>query len=114
MNFKRLLHTEFGKICISIVLGLGLATMFRKVCKDKDCIVFNGPVIREVDTKTFKHDGSCFQYTIESTACDKTKQIISISNNEKENKDAAKPFLMDSLQPVPSVPEEKKGFLGFW
>ena len=31
MNFKRLLHTDFGQTIISILLGLGLATLFRKV-----------------------------------------------------------------------------------
>ena len=35
MNFKRLINTALGKIIISIMLGLGLATLFRKVCKDR-------------------------------------------------------------------------------
>ena len=33
MNFKRLLHSKFGQIIISILLGLGLATLFRKFVK---------------------------------------------------------------------------------
>jgi hypothetical protein len=73
MNFKRLLYTDFGKICISIILGLGLASLFRKVCKDKNCIVFNGPIISEVNNKVFKHDDDCYQYEIETTHCDSTK-----------------------------------------
>ena len=40
MNLKRLLYSSLGKIIISIMLGLGLATMFSKVCKDKNCITF--------------------------------------------------------------------------
>ena len=39
MNVKRLIHSGFGKIIIPVLLGLGLATMFRRVCKDKNCIV---------------------------------------------------------------------------
>ena len=45
MNFKRLINTSLGKIIISIMLGLGLATLFRKVCKDKNCITFKGPIL---------------------------------------------------------------------
>jgi len=55
MNFKRLLYTPIGKILISIVLGIGLATLFRKVCNDKNCIVYNVPVIQDIDNKVYKH-----------------------------------------------------------
>lgn len=85
MNFKRLLHTDAGRIFISIILGLGLATLFRKVCKDKNCIVFNGPVISEIDGKVFKHQGNCYQYTAETAACDSTKQIIDTSHSKLES-----------------------------
>ncbi len=84
MNFKRLLHTDAGRIFISIVLGLGLATLFRKVCKDKNCIIFNGPVIDEIDGKVFKHQGVCYQYTAETVACDSTKRIIDTSHSKSD------------------------------
>ena len=35
MNLKRILYTDFGQKLLSIVLGLGLATLFRKVCKGR-------------------------------------------------------------------------------
>ena len=55
MNLRRLLESELGKNIISILLGLGLATLFRKVCHDKNCIRFNGPIISDIEDKTFKH-----------------------------------------------------------
>ena len=78
MNFKRLLTTPTGQILISIMLGLGLATLFRKLCTDKNCIVFNGPVISETDI--YKHDDKCLQYTMESTSCDTQKKMIDIEH----------------------------------
>ena len=66
MNFKRLLNEPLGRILISILLGLGLATLFRKVCKDKNCIVFNGPVISEFDGKIYKHGDKCYKYSVVS------------------------------------------------
>ena len=44
MNFKRLLSTEMGRFFISVLLGLGLATLFRQVCTGDKCLTFNGPV----------------------------------------------------------------------
>ena len=36
---KDLLKNETGRLIISILLGLGLAAIFRRVCKDKKCII---------------------------------------------------------------------------
>ena len=48
MNIKRLLYGDVSKIFISVLLGLGLATLFRKVCKDRDCIIFRAPHLNKI------------------------------------------------------------------
>jgi hypothetical protein len=79
MNIKYLLNDPIGKIFISIILGLGLATMFRTVCKEKNCIRFHGPVISEIDGKIYKHGDKCFQYKVESSgSCDTNKRVLDI------------------------------------
>ena len=94
MNFKRLLDTWLGRFFISVLMGLGLATLFRKVCKDKNCIEFNGPVISDINDKIFKHDDKCYKYTIESAKCDKTKRIIDIKPNVPLDEQAKNVFGM--------------------
>jgi hypothetical protein len=79
MHLKRLLNTSLGKFFISVLLGLGLATLFRKACNDKNCLQFNGPVISEIDGKIYQHGEKCFQYTSTPTQCDGKKQIIDMS-----------------------------------
>ena len=83
MNIQRLLNSTIGKIVLSIVLGFGLATLFRKVCTDRNCIVFHGPVISETDI--YKHDEKCQQYKMESTTCDRSKKIIDIEQRTDIN-----------------------------
>jgi hypothetical protein len=82
MNFKRLLDTPTGHIFISILLGLGLATLFKKTCADDKCLVFNGPVIEDIKDKTFKHGEKCYKYTSEPGKCDSTKRIIDVSGHD--------------------------------
>ena len=36
-SIQNILYTEQGQIIISIVLGLGLATIFRNYCDGKNC-----------------------------------------------------------------------------
>ena len=76
MNVKRLIHSGFGKIIIPVLLGLGLATMFRRVCKDKSCIVFKAPGIKDIEGKTFSHNGKCYQYKHKSESCVDSKKTV--------------------------------------
>jgi hypothetical protein len=78
MNLKRLVTTPLGKIIVSILLGIGLASLFRKVCNDKNCIVFKGPVIGDIKDKTFQYGEKCYKYTTVPSKCDSTKKIIDV------------------------------------
>lgn len=80
IKFERLLYSETGRILISVILALGFASLFHRVCKDKDCINFHGPVISEIDGKIFEHDDKCYQYETRATSCENaTKQILDFS-----------------------------------
>lgn len=72
MNIKRFLNTETGKVLISIILGLGLSTIFRKICKDKNCMEFYGVPTERIAEKTFQYDDKCFQYEPKSVRCNPT------------------------------------------
>ena len=78
MDLKRLLNTPIGIFLISVLLGLGLATIFYKACDGKHCINFNGPMIDEIDGKTYKFGEECYKYTFQSAPSDSTKNIIEL------------------------------------
>ena len=84
MNIKRLFTTPVGRLLMSILLGLGLATLFRKSCNDKNCIVFNGPIIGDIDGKIYKHGDECFKYTSGTVKCDSTKKIVDIAEAKEK------------------------------
>ena len=84
MNIKRLIHTPMGQIMLSMILGLGLASMFRHVCHGKNCITFNGPVISEIDGKIYKFGETCYQYRTKHVKCDAKKRVINIKDITKD------------------------------
>jgi len=101
MNFKRLLYSPIGVTMISILLGLGLATLFRKVCTEKNCIKFSGPVIKDVEGKVFKYDDKCYKYELQPAKCDSSKKVIEIASvQEKESEPVS--LTPASLQPSTS------------
>jgi len=78
MNLKRLLNTPMGVFFISLILGLGLAALFYKACDGKNCIRFNGPLISEIDGKTYKFGEECYKYSLHAAKCDATKKTVEL------------------------------------
>lgn len=68
-SFTKALDTPTGSLIVSIVLGLGLAAIFRRACKDKQCIVVKGPNVDEVNKFYYKINDDCFKYTPVVTEC---------------------------------------------
>lgn len=60
-----------GSKIISIILGLGLAALFRNVCDDKRCVVIKAPNSHDMTTYYYKLQGDCYKYTPEEVACKK-------------------------------------------
>jgi hypothetical protein len=78
MGFQRLLHTETGRIIISIVLGLGIASLFRKVCKDRSCISFRAPPLKDLEKDTYKLDDKCYEYKTKAVKCEAGKKEVKL------------------------------------
>ena len=70
MDLRAKLKTYEGKVLLSILLGLGLATLFRQVCKGKNCIAFYAPKPKKTNDKVYKHEDKCYKYSLETTSCD--------------------------------------------
>ena len=81
INISKFVKSNTGKYVVSILLGLGLATIFREACKDNNCIIFNAPDLNEVENKIYKQDGKCYKYNLVSTKCNNTKRDVLITPN---------------------------------
>lgn len=66
-----IMNNPTGRIVISIILGFGLATIFRKVCSGQNCIVLKGPAPSDVSKYFYKYDDDCYKYTPYDAPCEK-------------------------------------------
>ena len=76
MNLKRLIHSDIGTIIISKLIGLGLATLFRKVCNDRSCMIFKAPQLNKIKGQVFKYGKKCYKFNEEIENCDNSKKIV--------------------------------------
>ena len=81
-NVNRILYGTYSKYVFSIILGFGLATLFRKVCNDKNCIRFVGPNIKDVDNKVYKFNDTCYKFKPKAVSCSKSKKQVSVGNDK--------------------------------
>ena len=54
INFSKFLHSQNCRYMMSIILGFGLASLFRVVCKENNCILFHAPPLEEIKDKKYK------------------------------------------------------------
>ncbi len=81
---KNILHTNIGKIILSILLGLGLSTIFRQVCNSRDCYKFIGPKHNELRDKIFASDSEktkCYTLVEENIPCGSKSKTLGYSTN---------------------------------
>lgn len=69
MHLKKLANDHLGSIVISVILGLGLAALFQRVCTGDSCVVIKAPSLADVRKYTYKLDQSCYKYTPEVVPC---------------------------------------------
>ena len=76
MHLGKFVHTETGKYIMSILLGFGLASLFRTICKDRNCIIFHAVDLDKIKDKIYKVDNKCYKYNMKSARCDSNKKIV--------------------------------------
>jgi hypothetical protein len=76
MHLDKLLHTESGKYLMSMLLGFGIATIFRSTCKGRNCLVFNAPPLDEIDDKIFQYNDKCYKYKYKMETCTNKKRTV--------------------------------------
>ena len=76
MYVQRILYSDIGRIFISILLGLGLSTLFRKVCDKRECLVFKAAPLENIKEKIFKFNNKCYKFEDSAVTCNKNKKVV--------------------------------------
>lgn len=69
---KEVMSSRIGCILISVLLGLGLATMFHRVCVGRDCVVVKGPSIDYVTKHIWRSGKECYKFKVQDVECPDT------------------------------------------
>ena len=84
---SKILNNRVGVIVISIILGLGLASLFRRVCSGANCIIIKGPPTSEIKDRIFIFGDKCYTYKTKGVSCSEKKNMDFKSLKIKKNDD---------------------------
>lgn len=74
-NLGKFVNTRSGRMIMSVILGLGLASLFRKVCKNYNCIQMYAAPLDKVEGKIFQLGDKCVKYNYNTAQCDNGELI---------------------------------------
>jgi len=68
---QRLVNSKHGVYVFSIILGLGLASLFRKACSSRNCLVFKAPSLDTIKNSVYRFNNKCYKFTENAVTCKK-------------------------------------------
>ena len=68
-QLKKFMSSESGKVLMSIILGLGIAGLFKMSCDNRSCLVYKGPEFKQ-DNKTIKYNKKCYKVEENMDSCE--------------------------------------------
>jgi hypothetical protein len=78
MFLQRFVKSSTGKILMSILLGLGLATLFRQSCSGKNCKVYKAPPFEDIENNVYKIDNQCYKFNKNNITCKSNRKTLDI------------------------------------
>jgi hypothetical protein len=93
----RLLYTYTGQLFISILFGLTLSLLFKRVCKD-NCVVYIAPRKEEIEGKLFKLEDTCYKYKSVQVKCNESdKPVMFYDGYEKPDNQIEEPAFLSKV-----------------
>lgn len=80
---RRLLYTTEGQTLVSVIFGVGLASIFRRACKDHKCRVVRPAPLSEIEGRVFKTaDGKCLRYVPYPVKCERKAMETMVGDDD--------------------------------
>jgi hypothetical protein len=76
LSLKKFVGSKSGVMILSIILGLGLASIFKLSCDKRSCIVYEAPDFSS--KKIMKYNDKCYEPKEKMEKCDPDKTTVNV------------------------------------
>ncbi len=71
IDFVKVMESPGVATLISFMLGVGIAAMFRPICKGPECLLVRGPPIQEIRDVVYQFGAKCVEFKPRAVECPK-------------------------------------------
>lgn len=71
LNLEKLFSVPGIPTLLSVVIGFGIAALFRPLCKGSECIIVRGPPVNEIRGSVYQYGSKCVEFRAKPVACPK-------------------------------------------
>jgi hypothetical protein len=75
-NWLNIMQVPGLATLISLLLGFGLAAIFRPLCKGPECIVLRGPPVNKINGAVYQYGSKCVEFNAKPVECPKVGEIV--------------------------------------
>lgn len=75
-KLKKILNSKSSSTILSIILGLGLASIFKMSCDSRSCLIYKAADLE--DKNIIKYNEKCYEAKEKIEKCDSSKRIIDV------------------------------------
>ena len=68
-HLSKFIHSSQGRYLMSILIGIGIASLFHVKCASGQCQVVQAPPLADVASKTYKYGDVCYQFAPTPNSC---------------------------------------------
>ena len=79
MHISKFVHSKTGKYMMSIILGIGLSTLFRAACVGNKCNIITAPPLENIQDKIYKFDNKCYKLEKNPITCTTKRTTVSFA-----------------------------------
>lgn len=75
ISWERFFYLPGVTTLISLLLGFGIAAIFRPLCNGPDCVVVRGPPINDIRDSVYQIGKQCVEFKAKPIACPKNGTV---------------------------------------
>ena len=77
-GFQNLFKIPGMGALISVLIGFGIAAIFRPLCKGPECIIMRGPPVGDIKGAVYQFGAKCVEFDAKAIECPKDKKAVPI------------------------------------
>ena len=77
-NLLKMLEIPGFSTLLSIILGFGIAAMFRPLCKGAECVIMRGPPVGEIRGTVYQYGKKCIEFDAHAVPCPTGKDSVPV------------------------------------